>query len=173
MRQSTINAKVSLLQCTPTNHIHDFRPYQQCEYIKSDKVEIILVLHQIPNLHLTDRTKYWFQPLHNVFLLSLTLANQNLFEFCSLFLYELNSHTVFLSHLTDIFIYLQIFIHFMRQIELKKGNFTMTAEIEGFLERTVTKFGTSAKIDCPKRFLGQRVYVLICKTNSTRAGDVE
>ena len=39
----------------------------------------------------------------------------------------------------------------------------MTDEIEGFLERTVTKFGTSAKIDCPKKFLGKRVYVLVCK----------
>ncbi len=51
----------------------------------------------------------------------------------------------------------------MRQIELKKGNFAMTDEIDGFLERTVTKFGTSAKIDCPKRYLDRRVYVLICK----------
>jgi putative transposon-encoded protein len=51
----------------------------------------------------------------------------------------------------------------MRQIKLQKGNFTMTDEIEGFLERTVTKFGTSAKIDCPKKFLGKRVYVLVCK----------
>ena len=59
----------------------------------------------------------------------------------------------------------------MRHIDLKKGNFTMTDEIEGFLERTVTKFGTSAKIDCPKRFLGQRVYVLICKGNSSGSGD--
>lgn len=51
----------------------------------------------------------------------------------------------------------------MRIIELDKGNFVMRDEIEGFLERTVTKFGTSAKIDCPKRHIGRRVYVLICK----------
>jgi len=51
----------------------------------------------------------------------------------------------------------------MRVIELKKGNFTLEDEVIGFLEKRVTKFGTGAKIDCPKEYLGKRVYVLVCK----------
>lgn len=51
----------------------------------------------------------------------------------------------------------------MRDIELKKDTLTLTErQVLGFLERRVTPFGTSAKIDCPKRFLGKRVYVVIC-----------
>ena len=50
-----------------------------------------------------------------------------------------------------------------RKIELKKDNFTLTDEVEGFLERVVTPIGTSAKADVPKRFMGKRVYVLILK----------
>lgn len=37
-------------------------------------------------------------------------------------------------------------------------------EIEGILERTVTKHGTSAKADVPRRYLGKRVYVIITKS---------
>lgn len=52
-----------------------------------------------------------------------------------------------------------------RKIELKKGNLTLhDKEIEGFLERTVTPIGTSAKADVPKRFMGRRVYILVTKT---------
>lgn len=36
--------------------------------------------------------------------------------------------------------------------------------IEGFLERTVTKFGNGAKVDCPKEHLGKRVYLIIKKS---------
>ena len=35
--------------------------------------------------------------------------------------------------------------------------------IDGFMIRKVTKFGTGAKIDCPKKHLGKTVYVIICK----------
>lgn len=52
----------------------------------------------------------------------------------------------------------------MRTIELRKDTLRLTERhVLGFLERTVTPFGTSAKIDCPKRFLGKRVYVIICR----------
>ena len=51
-----------------------------------------------------------------------------------------------------------------RKIELKHGKLVLKEnEIEGFLERIVTPFGTSAKADVPKRFIGQRVYVTIVK----------
>jgi putative transposon-encoded protein len=51
-----------------------------------------------------------------------------------------------------------------RIIELKKGNLVLKdAEIEGFLERTVTPIGTSAKADIPRKYLNRRVYVIITK----------
>ena len=37
-------------------------------------------------------------------------------------------------------------------------------QIEGILERTVTKQGTSAKADVPRRYLRKRVYVIITKS---------
>ena len=39
----------------------------------------------------------------------------------------------------------------------------MRDEVLGFFEKVVTPFGTGAKIDCPKEFLGRRVYVIIRK----------
>lgn len=35
--------------------------------------------------------------------------------------------------------------------------------IEGFLIKKVTKFGSGAKVDCPKKYLGKTVYLIICK----------
>ena len=43
-------------------------------------------------------------------------------------------------------------------------NVTTKLEIEGirgFFIKTVTKFGTSAEVDCPKEFLGRTVYLVI------------
>jgi len=51
-----------------------------------------------------------------------------------------------------------------RVIELKKETLILKdSEIEGFLERVVTPFGTSAKADVPRRYIGRRVYVIITK----------
>lgn len=51
-----------------------------------------------------------------------------------------------------------------RIIELKKeGLILEDREIEGFLERVVTPFGTSAKADVPRKYIGRRVYVIISK----------
>lgn len=36
-------------------------------------------------------------------------------------------------------------------------------KIEDFYEKTVTAFGTGAKIDCPKEHIGKAVYVIIRK----------
>jgi len=49
----------------------------------------------------------------------------------------------------------------MRRIELDRTKLTITDEITVLFEKTVTKFGSGAKIDCPKEFIGRRVYVLI------------
>jgi putative transposon-encoded protein len=39
---------------------------------------------------------------------------------------------------------------------------TLTVDgVEGFYEKTVTAFGTGAKIDCPRQYLGRNVYVII------------
>jgi len=51
-----------------------------------------------------------------------------------------------------------------RIIELKKEELILKdSEIEGFLERVVTPFGTSAKADVPRKYIGRRVYVIISK----------
>ncbi len=38
---------------------------------------------------------------------------------------------------------------------------------EGFVKRQVTKFGNSAKVSCPKEFLGKEVYLVIVKNEPT------
>jgi putative transposon-encoded protein len=51
-----------------------------------------------------------------------------------------------------------------RIIELKKEDLILKDdEIEGFLERVVTPFGTSAKADVPRKYIGKKVYVIITK----------
>ena len=52
----------------------------------------------------------------------------------------------------------------MRKIELKSDTLVLEdKEILGFIEKKVTPFGTSAKVDCPKKFIGKRAYLIICK----------
>ncbi|MEK6855741.1 MAG: DUF2080 family transposase-associated protein [Nanoarchaeota archaeon] len=51
----------------------------------------------------------------------------------------------------------------MRKITIKKEKLYFEDEIEGLFEKVVTKFGSGAKIDAPKEFLGKKVYVLIRK----------
>ncbi|MHB1439291.1 MAG: DUF2080 family transposase-associated protein [Cuniculiplasma sp.] len=52
-----------------------------------------------------------------------------------------------------------------RKVFVLHNRLSMTDdEIEGILERTVTKQGTSAKADVPRRYLGKRVYVIITKS---------
>jgi putative transposon-encoded protein len=52
----------------------------------------------------------------------------------------------------------------VRKVEINQSGLCLVdSEIEGFLERTVTPIGTSAKADIPKRYLGRRVYVIITR----------
>ena len=37
--------------------------------------------------------------------------------------------------------------------------------IQAYMERVVTKFGSGAKVDCPKEFLGKKAYLIIEKYN--------
>jgi putative transposon-encoded protein len=49
----------------------------------------------------------------------------------------------------------------MRKIELTREKLVLSEGIQGFLMKKVTKFGTGAKVDCPKEFLGKTVYLVV------------
>ena len=51
----------------------------------------------------------------------------------------------------------------MRRIEIETGKLVLTDEVIGFFQKTVTRFGTGAKIDCPKEYLNKNVYVVVCE----------
>jgi len=49
-----------------------------------------------------------------------------------------------------------IYIYDMpRKLVLSKENLVLTDEIEGSIQKKVTPFGTGAKVDCPKKYLGR------------------
>jgi len=49
----------------------------------------------------------------------------------------------------------------MKIIKINTKNELNIKNIKGFLKRKVTKFGTSAKVDCPKEYLDKTVYLVI------------
>ena len=49
----------------------------------------------------------------------------------------------------------------MKKIKLEAKSELKIKNILGFLKRKVTVFGTGAKVDCPKEFLGRTVYLII------------
>jgi putative transposon-encoded protein len=49
----------------------------------------------------------------------------------------------------------------MKIIKINAKSEIKVKNILGFVKRKVTKFGTSAKVDCPKEFLGRTVYLII------------
>jgi len=51
----------------------------------------------------------------------------------------------------------------MRKINMINGKLSLVDEIDHIYEKKVTKFGTGAKIDAPKEFVGKKVYVLVRK----------
>ncbi len=51
----------------------------------------------------------------------------------------------------------------MRTVEVVDGNLRLSDEVIAVIEKEVTKFGTGAKVDCPRKFLGKRVYLVICE----------
>ncbi len=51
----------------------------------------------------------------------------------------------------------------MRKVSVKEGSLQITDSIELIFEKTITKFGTGAKIDAPKNYIGKKAYVLIRK----------
>jgi putative transposon-encoded protein len=52
----------------------------------------------------------------------------------------------------------------MRKITFNKGRLVLLEdEVLGFIEKRVTRFGNSAKVDCPKEYIGKRAYIVVCK----------
>ncbi|TAL52271.1 MAG: DUF2080 family transposase-associated protein [Nanoarchaeota archaeon] len=51
----------------------------------------------------------------------------------------------------------------MRIIKMIDKKLHVTDDIDFLFEKTITKYGTGAKIDAPKEFMGRKVYVLIRK----------
>lgn len=51
----------------------------------------------------------------------------------------------------------------MKKVQVKEANEITVHNIEAYMERTVTKFGSGAKVDCPKEYLGKKVYLIIKK----------
>ena len=49
----------------------------------------------------------------------------------------------------------------MKKIKLNVTNEITLKNIIGFVVKKVTKFGSGAKVDCPKEYLGKTVYLVI------------
>jgi len=52
---------------------------------------------------------------------------------------------------------------FVRKVNIKVDNEITVKNIQAYMERTVTKFGSGAKVDCPKEFLGKKAFLIIKK----------
>ena len=49
----------------------------------------------------------------------------------------------------------------MPKVTVKARSELKLKNIKGFIEKIVTTFGTGAKVDCPKEYLGRKVYLVI------------
>ena len=49
----------------------------------------------------------------------------------------------------------------MRKVKIEKAAEVNIKGITGFVKRKVTKFGTGAKVDCPKEYLDKTVYLVM------------
>jgi putative transposon-encoded protein len=54
----------------------------------------------------------------------------------------------------------------MKKVQIIHKTKLTVEGIEGFIIRKVTPFGTSAKVSCPKEYLGKKVYLVIVKDES-------
>ncbi len=52
----------------------------------------------------------------------------------------------------------------MRKIEVIKNKLKIGDDVVVVFEKPVTRFGTGAKIDCPKEYIGKMVYVMVRKS---------
>ena len=51
----------------------------------------------------------------------------------------------------------------MRRVTVEFRSKLVIEGMEGYIGRTVTRFWTGAKVDCPKEYLGRNVYLVILK----------
>jgi len=51
----------------------------------------------------------------------------------------------------------------MRMVRVEFTTKLILEGILGFIERRVTSFGNGAKVDCPKEYIGKKVYLVILK----------
>jgi putative transposon-encoded protein len=51
----------------------------------------------------------------------------------------------------------------MKRVTLDTSSKLVLNNILGFYKRTVTPFGNSAKVDCPKEHVGKTVYLVVVK----------
>ena len=49
----------------------------------------------------------------------------------------------------------------MKLVKVKNETELHVRGISCFMKRKVTKFGTGAKVDCPKEYLGKTVYLVV------------
>lgn len=54
----------------------------------------------------------------------------------------------------------------MKKVKIENKTRLVIEGIGGFVVRTVTPFGTSAKVSCPREFLGRKVYLVFLKDES-------
>ena len=52
----------------------------------------------------------------------------------------------------------------MRRVRVNAATEITVKGIQGFIERTVTNFGSGAKVDCPKEYLGRMMTVAMLLT---------
>lgn len=52
-----------------------------------------------------------------------------------------------------------------RSVKIETATALHLKNLKGFLVRKVTPFGTGAKVDCPKEYLGKIVYLVILDDN--------
>ena len=51
----------------------------------------------------------------------------------------------------------------VRKLQVKAGDFVLREKVDVVYEKVVTRFGTSGKLDAPKKYIGRRAYVIIVK----------
>ncbi len=51
----------------------------------------------------------------------------------------------------------------MKKVDINSKTKLILENIEGFVKRKVVPVGNSAKVNCPKEFLGKEVYLVIIK----------
>lgn len=56
----------------------------------------------------------------------------------------------------------------MKKVEMIRQTKLTIEGIEGFMIREVTPFGTSAKVSCPKEYLGKKVYLVFVNGRQTK-----